>query len=83
MVGAPVIFGEHFDHFEQEALALHAVAPEARVTGALLGRRVAEWLNAAAERERIVELQRRCLPDGAAIARRYVTALSPWLGGCA
>jgi 3-deoxy-D-manno-octulosonic-acid transferase len=83
MVGAPVIFGEHFDHFGQEALALRAATPEARVTGALLGQRVAEWLNAPAERQRMVELQRRCLPDGAAIARRYVTALSAWLGGCA
>lgn len=82
MVGTPVIFGEHFDHFAQEALALQAATPEARVAAALLGRRVADWLNAPAERRRIVELQRRCLPDGAAIARRYVAALSPWLGGC-
>ncbi|HVO25435.1 MAG TPA: glycosyltransferase N-terminal domain-containing protein [Candidatus Margulisiibacteriota bacterium] len=81
MVGAPVIFGEHFDHFAQEVQALQVVTPEARVTGAVLGRRLAEWLNRAAERQRIQELQRRCLPDGAAIAQRYLTILSPWLGG--
>ena len=84
MVGVPVMFGEHFDHFEHEALALSAATPEARVAGPMqLGQRLAEWLSAAADRQRIVELQRRCLPDGAAIARRYVAALSPWLGGCA
>jgi 3-deoxy-D-manno-octulosonic-acid transferase len=84
MVGAPVILGEHFDHFEPEALALSAVAPEARVASALqLGRRLHEWLSDAAQRQRIVDLQRQCLPDGAAIARRYVAALSPWLGECA
>ena len=84
MVGAPVILGEHFDHFEEEALALRAVAPEARVASALqLGRRLHEWLSDAAQRQRIVNLQRQCLPDGAAIAGRYVAALSPWLGGCA
>jgi len=84
MVGAPMIFGEHFDHFEQEALALSAVAPEARIAGGQqLGRRLAEWLSDAAHRQRIAERQRCCLPDGAAIARRYVAALSPWLGGCA
>lgn len=84
MVGAPVVFGEHFDHFEQEARALTAVVPEARVAGAAqLGQRVAAWLGDAAERQRIVERQRQCLPDGAAIARRYVATLAPWLGGCA
>ena len=83
MVGAPVIFGEHFDHFENEALALSALTPEARVAGGpQLGRRLAEWLSDAAQRQRVAERQRCCLPDGSAIARRYVAALSPWLGGC-
>lgn len=83
-VGVPVIFGEHFDHFEQEAVALSTTTPECRATDATrLGRCLAGWLSDAAERSRIVALQRRCLPDGDAIARRYVAALSPWLGGCA
>jgi hypothetical protein len=63
---------------------LSAVARECRAGDATqLGRCLAEWLSDAAERSRIVALQRRCLPDGDAIARRYVAALSPWLGGCA
>jgi 3-deoxy-D-manno-octulosonic-acid transferase len=80
MAGAPVIFGHHFDHFPQEAADLAAAAPEARVRAAAeLGQRLAEWLTDDARRQRILALQRQVLPDGAAIARCYVTALSPWL----
>ena len=81
MVGTPVLFGEYLDHFEHEALVLSAATPEARVGAAQLGRRLAEWVSDQAHCERILELQRCTLPDGAAIARRYVAALSPWFEG--
>jgi len=82
MTGTPVIFGPHFGHFESEALALAALVPEAQVDSApQLGQRLAEWLASEPHRGRVVELQRQAVPDGAAIARRYIDALRPWLGG--
>jgi len=82
MAGTPVIFGPHFGHFESEAQALVARVPEAQVADAAqLGHRLAEWLASTSHRRDVARLQRQALPDGAAIARRYVDALQPWLGG--
>ncbi len=81
LAGAPVLFGDHFDHFEQEALALATATPEARVSSAVqLGARLAAWLADDAHRRRVLARQHQVLPDGAAIAQRYIATLAPWLG---
>ncbi|HUI27211.1 MAG TPA: hypothetical protein VL403_14105, partial [Candidatus Kryptonia bacterium] len=83
MAGTPVIFGRHFQHFVREVGALTAATPEAQVRAATeLAERLTRWLADASERRRVLALQRQALPDGAAIAKRYVAALSPWLDGC-
>ncbi len=80
--GVPTLFGEHFEHFDEEAAALAAATPEARVrTAAELSQRLRSWLTDDARRQQLLARQRRTLPDGAAIARMYVAALSPWLRG--
>lgn len=80
--GAPALFGEHFEHFEEEAAALATATPEARVcTPTELAQRLRDWLSDGARRRQLLARQRQTLPDGAAIARTYVAALSPWLGG--
>ncbi|MBI4517916.1 MAG: hypothetical protein HY699_19090 [Deltaproteobacteria bacterium] len=80
LAGAPVIFGPHFDHFAGEARALAAVEPTAQVDGPLqLGQRLLQWWSDPRRCARVLARQRSALPDGAAIARRYVNALSPWL----
>jgi 3-deoxy-D-manno-octulosonic-acid transferase len=78
--GAPVLWGAHFDHFEHEARALMAVTPEAVVsTPEQLAARLRIWLHEDGMRERILALQRRTLPDAAAVTRRYIHELSPYL----
>lgn len=78
--GAPVVLGAHFAHFESEAAALAAATPEARVASASeLGERIASWLRSDDLRQGALERQRRCLPDGRAIARSYVDGLRPWI----
>jgi len=78
--GAPVIFGPHLDHFEFEAQALIAAVEESRVDNSIqLGQRLNKWLSDQARRSKILELQRSVLPDGEAIAERYLRELSPWL----
>lgn len=82
MLGTPVIFGRHFEHFDDEARALTATMPQAQVTDASqLADRIGEWLGSKARRQQVTDLQRQALPDGAGIATRYVAALSPWLPG--
>jgi 3-deoxy-D-manno-octulosonic-acid transferase len=79
MAGTPVILGRHFDHFHREVADLVAAVPEARVSNAAeLGQRLVDWLADEARRAGVLALQRRMLPDGAAIGRRYVSALAPW-----
>jgi len=78
--GAPVIFGPYLDHFEFEAQALIAAAEESRAHNSIqLGQRLNECISDQARRSRILELQRSVLPDGEAIAERYLRELSPWL----
>jgi 3-deoxy-D-manno-octulosonic-acid transferase len=83
IAGAPVAFGLHFFHFDPEARALTSVTPTAQVAGVEgLDRLVTSWMADEALRRRVLELQRSALPDGSAIATRYVEALKPWLSEC-
>jgi 3-deoxy-D-manno-octulosonic-acid transferase len=78
--GVPVLIGEHFAHFQQDAIALTAVTPEAQVTGVEgLTCRLDEWLMDGDARRHVVALQQRVLPDAACIAGAYLSALRPWL----
>ncbi len=78
--GAPILFGPHFEHFEHEAAALEKITPEARVSSAAqIAARLAEWLGDEDSRRRVVALQRRTLPDAAAVTRCYLHELSPYL----
>ena len=78
--GAPVLFGPHCDHFEPEARALEAAAPESVVRDAAeLGRRLRDWLADAGRRREALGRQRSALPDGNEIANRYRILLSRWL----
>jgi 3-deoxy-D-manno-octulosonic-acid transferase len=83
IAGTPVLFGPHSGHFEDETRALTAATPEARVELSQLGDRVAAWLSNDDLRRDALERQRCALPDGAAIARRYVAVLAPLLGAAA
>ena len=81
--GAPVLFGPHFEHFEQEARDLAAATPDARVTSpAALAERLTQCLADTARREQLLTRQRQALPNGAGIARASLAALSPWLRRC-
>lgn len=78
--GAPVLFGRHFEHFEYEAAALAKITPEARVSSPdQIAARLREWFGDEASRRRVVALQRQTLPDAAAVTRRYLDELSPYL----
>jgi 3-deoxy-D-manno-octulosonic-acid transferase len=80
LAGTPVLFGPHFEHFEGEARALTLATPSARVAGASeLAARLAEWLGDAARQQAVYDLQREVLPDGTAMAARYVAAIAPSL----
>jgi len=80
MAGAPVVFGLNFDHFSSEARALANATPEASFVDALgISGLLAEWLGDEQSRRVALERQRSALPDGTAIADRYVTLLRPWL----
>jgi 3-deoxy-D-manno-octulosonic-acid transferase len=78
--GAPVLFGAHFDHFEDEARSLMAVTPEAMVSGPeQLAARLRSWLGNDTARHHILARQRLALPDAAAITQHYLDELSPYL----
>ncbi len=80
IAGTPVAFGLHFFHFGPEARALKSVTPTAQVAGMEgLDRLLTSWLSDEDLRRRVVELQRTVLPDGSAIAARYMETLEPWL----
>jgi 3-deoxy-D-manno-octulosonic-acid transferase len=80
MVGAPVIFGPHFDNFGAEVRALTAVTPDAQVENVeQLGSVLTKWLSDDALRLTVLSLQRSAIPDGTGIAKRYIEALGPWL----
>ncbi len=82
--GVPVAFGPHFHHFDSEARALAAATPQASLAEAAQAARLLDrWLDDEVERLRALELQRTALPDGEAIAARYVETLKPWLGAAA
>ena len=78
--GTPVAFGPHFHNFASEARALASAVPDASL-GSIsdLDRVLDRWLGDDRVRNRVLELQRSVLPDGAAIARRYAEILGPWL----
>jgi 3-deoxy-D-manno-octulosonic-acid transferase len=83
IAGTPVAFGLHFFHFDSEARALTSVTPSAQVGGVEeLDRLLTTWLADESLRRRVSELQRSVLPDGSAIAARYMEALAPWLSDC-
>ncbi len=78
--GAPVLFGAHFDHFEHEARSLMAVTPQAMVSGPeQLAARLLTWLGDDRLRRHIASRQRLTVPDAAAVTRRYLDELSPYL----
>jgi 3-deoxy-D-manno-octulosonic-acid transferase len=78
--GAPVLFGPHFEHFEREAGALAKITPEARVSNpGQIAARLRQWLSDESSRRRAAALQRQTLPDAAAVTRRYLDELSPYL----
>jgi 3-deoxy-D-manno-octulosonic-acid transferase len=78
--GAPVVFGAHSEHVAAEAEALLAAEPSALVaTPSALAERLSAWRNDEVLRQRIWQRQANALPDPAAIAARYCTALAPWL----
>ncbi len=80
--GTPVLFGAHFQHFACEAKALTATTPEAQVVNAAqLSRRLHAWLEDDCARANVLAAQRRALPNPEAIARRYLSVLSPVLRG--
>jgi 3-deoxy-D-manno-octulosonic-acid transferase len=74
-LGAPVLFGTHFEHFESEARSLTANAPRSRAN---------DWSELAArlracfdddERRDLFERQTRALPDPGAIGDQYLDVL--------
>ncbi len=78
--GTPVMFGMHFDHFEDESRALYRVTPKARIhTAAEMATRIREWLRDESTRRRVLDAQSSILPDGAKIGERYASALIPWM----
>jgi|GEM_PF-1182422 3-deoxy-D-manno-octulosonic-acid transferase len=78
--GVPVLFGAHFAHFEHEARRLMAVTPEAVVSSPeQLAARLRSWLQDEGLRNSVLALQRRTLPDAAAVTRRYLDELGPFL----
>jgi 3-deoxy-D-manno-octulosonic-acid transferase len=78
--GAPVLFGPHFDHFEHEARSLMAVTPQAVITSAeQLAAGLGQMLADEDERQHILSLQRRTLPDPNAVTQRYLDELTPYL----
>jgi len=80
LAGAPVMFGNHFEHFEDESGMLGAAAAQARAgSSAELAELLARWLSDDKERLRILEVQRRVIPSRDEIVRNYVEALKPWL----
>ncbi|HEV3113602.1 MAG TPA: glycosyltransferase N-terminal domain-containing protein [Candidatus Binataceae bacterium] len=80
--GAPVLFGAHFDHFEHEARSLVALTPQAMVSGPeQLAARLRCWLGDDTLRQHIASRQRLAIPDAAAVTRRYLDELSPYLAG--
>jgi 3-deoxy-D-manno-octulosonic-acid transferase len=83
IAGTPVAFGRHFFHFDSEARALRSVTPTGQVAGVEeLDQLLRSWLADETLRRRVLEQQRSVLPDGPAIAARYVEALEPWLSDC-
>jgi 3-deoxy-D-manno-octulosonic-acid transferase len=80
MAGAPVVCGLHFDNFGAEVRALTAVVPDTQVANIeQLGAVLTKWLSDDALRLTVLSRQRSAIPDGSAIAKRYLEALGPWL----
>jgi 3-deoxy-D-manno-octulosonic-acid transferase len=83
IAGTPVAFGHHFFHFDSEARALRSVSPTAQVSAVEeLDQLLTGWLADDDLRRRVFESQCSVLPDGGAIADRYMDVLQPWLSDC-
>jgi len=77
--GTPVLFGPHCRHFHEDAAALGAATPEAVVRDArALASVLRPWLADPVRRKVALERQRSVLPDGTAVADRYLPLLRPW-----
>jgi 3-deoxy-D-manno-octulosonic-acid transferase len=80
MAGAPVIFGRHFENFQAEVRALTAATRHACVAEiSQVAQVLTAWLADGPCRKRDHALQRAVIPDGKAIADRYLEVLAPWL----
>ena len=80
LAGTPVMFGTHFEHFEDEVRRLLAVTPEAQARSArYIAPLISEWLGNETRRRYVLDAQRSALPDADEIAKRYASALTPWL----
>ena len=80
IAGTPVVFGPHFENFQVEARALAAATPEARIDSMdHIEQLLTHWLDDDSYRNEALARQRGAVPDGKAIADRYLEALDPWL----
>jgi 3-deoxy-D-manno-octulosonic-acid transferase len=80
IAGAPVAFGRHFENFQAEARALCAATSQACVENmSHLENLLTAWLEDESRRKGAYALQRAAIPDGNAIADRYLEVLAPWL----
>jgi 3-deoxy-D-manno-octulosonic-acid transferase len=78
--GTPVIFGQWFKHFDQEAQSLEKAVPLARVRSAReLGRVLNEWLTDERQRSSALRMQEEVVPNGNLISAAYLKLLAPWL----
>jgi len=78
--GVPVIFGQWFGHFEQEAESLERATPQARVKNAdELGRVLNQWLADEKQRASALRMQKKVVPNGELISAAYLEVLAPWL----
>lgn len=80
IAGAPVVFGRHFDNFAAEARALARATPDAQVPSLRdLPDMLSQLLCNEERRLSFLSLQTNAIPDGAAIMKRYLEILAPWL----
>jgi 3-deoxy-D-manno-octulosonic-acid transferase len=78
--GIPIIFGQWFTHFEQEAQSLERATPHARVKNAdELGRVLNGWLADEKQRASALKMQEEVVPNGDLISAAYLEVLAPWL----
>jgi 3-deoxy-D-manno-octulosonic-acid transferase len=80
--GTPVLVGPHSAHFEAEQELLRQHSPEAVLqSSTTLAAVLHRCLVNPAQRDDMLRRQQRALPDGEAIAQRYMLAISTHLEG--